>query len=154
MRNQTSGCKSNENEAERQMNILCGNPNNIFKIVKLFKKDGKNVEGGRYIRGSDGRLAFNENNRKKIWKDYMENIINEENKRDHLTKTDTVKGPIEKVTLIKIVHAIKGKKIGKAAGPSEVSTEMIAASGRVGIGEMVKLCQRVLDRGERRMWWC
>ena len=33
----------------------------------------------------------------------------------------------------------------KAAGPSEVSAEMISASGEVGGSVMVELCQRLLD---------
>ena len=40
---------------------------------------------------------------------------------------------------------IREMKVGKAAGPSEVSVEMIAASGEIGIGVMVELCQDVLD---------
>ena len=41
--------------------------------------------------------------------------------------------------------AIKVMKPGKAAGPSEVCAEMISASGEVGIGVMMELCQRELD---------
>ena len=38
-------------------------------------------------------------------------------------------------------------------GPSEVSTEMIAASGEVGIRVMMKLCQRLLDgKGMPEEW--
>ena len=37
-------------------------------------------------------------------------------------------------------------KLGKAAGPSEVNTEMIVESGKIVVAVMVKLCQRVLDR--------
>ena len=37
-----------------------------------------------------------------------------------------------------VVKAIREVKVGKAAGPSEVSAEMIAASGEIGIGVMVE----------------
>ena len=44
-------------------------------------------------------------------------------------------------------------KAGKAVGPSEVSTEMIAASGEVGIRVMMELCQRLLDgKGMPEEW--
>ena len=36
-------------------------------------------------------------------------------------------------------------KAGKAVGPSEVSVEMIAADGEIGIDVMVELCQSALD---------
>ena len=36
--------------------------------------------------------------------------------------------------------------IGKSHGPSEVSLELIVASGGVGIQAMAEICQKVLDR--------
>ena len=56
-----------------------------------------------------------------------------------------MEGPIERVTREEIVKAIREMKSRKAAGPSEVSVEMINASGEVGISVMIELCQRVLD---------
>ena len=44
-----------------------------------MKKEGKDVEGGRCLRGGDGRLGFIEEDRAKIWKEHMEKIMNEEN---------------------------------------------------------------------------
>ena len=42
--------------AKRELGELSKHPNRVFKLVKSMKKDGKDVEGGRCIRGSDGRL--------------------------------------------------------------------------------------------------
>ena len=36
-------------------------------------------------------------------------------------------------------------KSGKATGPSELSVEMIVASGEIGTKAMMELCQHVLD---------
>ena len=46
-----------------------------------MKKDGKNIEGGECMKGKDGRLDFSEKDRKRIWKNHMEEIINKKNKR-------------------------------------------------------------------------
>ena len=43
-------------------------------------------------------------------------------------------------------QALNKMKTGKAHGPSEVSLELIAASGGVGIQVMAEICQKVLDR--------
>jgi len=43
------------------------------------------------------------------------------------------------------VKAIRATKLGKAAEPSEVSTEMIIASGEIGVDVMMELCLNVLD---------
>ena len=53
-------------------------PNNIFTLVKFMKKDEKNI-GGRCMREKDGRFDFNEKDRKRIWKNHMEEIMNREN---------------------------------------------------------------------------
>ena len=52
--------------AERELRELSEHPNKLFKLVKSMKKDGKDVEGGRCIRGSDGRLNFSEKDRRKV----------------------------------------------------------------------------------------
>ena len=97
------------------------------------------------MRGSDGRLSFSEKDRGKVWKEHMERIMNEENEWDQNVEADLVEGPVERVSQEEVVRAIREMEAGKAAGPSEVSVEMIAASGEIGIGVMVELCQGVLD---------
>ena len=75
----------------------------------------------------------------------MEKIMNEENEWDHMVETDIVEGPVEKVACNEIVEAMQKMRSRKATGPSEVSVEMIVASGEIGIKVMMELCQRVLD---------
>ena len=68
-------------------------------------------------------------------------------------EADLVEGPVERVSQEEVVKGMGEMKVGKAAGPSEVSVEMIAASGEIGIGVMVELCQGVLDgRGMPDEW--
>ena len=83
----------------------------------------------------------------------MEKIMNEENKWDCMVETDLVEGPMEKVARNEIVEAIQSMKLGKATGTSEVSVEMIVASGEIGVKVMMELCQHVLDgRGIPDEW--
>ena len=42
------------------------------------------------MRRSEGKLCFSEKERRKVWKDYMERIMNEENDWDHSVKRDAV----------------------------------------------------------------
>ena len=64
-----------------------------------------------------------------------------------------VEGPVERVSREEVVQAMRGMKTGKASGPSEVSVEMIIASGEMGIKVIMVLCQRVLDgRGMPEEW--
>ena len=125
----------------------------MFKLVKSMKKDGKDVEGGRYMRGSNSRLSFSEKDRGKVWKEHMERIMNEENEWNQNVEADLVEWPVERVSREEVVKAMGEMKAGKPAGPLEVSVEMIAVSGEIGIGVMVELCQGVLDgRGMPDEW--
>ena len=137
--------KAMRKEAEQELCKLSENPNEVFKFVKSMKKDGRDVEGGRCMRGSDGRLSFSEKDRGRVWKEHMERIMNEENEWDQRTEAAMLEGPVEKVSREEVVRAMREMKTGKAVGPSEVSVEMITASGEIGIAVMIELCQGVLD---------
>ena len=132
-------------EANQELNNLYPNSNSVFYFLGRMKKEEKDVEGGRCLRGGDGQLGFIEEDRAKIWKEHMEKIISEENEWDLMVETDLVEGPVEKVARNEIVEAIQSMKSGKATGPSEVSVEMIVASGEIGVKVMMELCQGVLD---------
>ena len=82
-------------EAEKELTKLNEKPNNIFTLVKFMKKDGKDIEGDRCVRGKDGRLGFSEKDRKRIWKNHMKEIMNKENDWDHVTAASMVEGPIK-----------------------------------------------------------
>ena len=60
-------------------------------------------------------------------------------------RRDAVQGPIVCVCMEKVPQALNEMKTRKVFGSSEVSLELIAASGGVGIQVMVEICQRVLD---------
>ena len=132
-------------EANQELNNLYQNSNSVFYFLRRMKKEEKDMEGGRCLRGGDGRLGFIEEDRAKIWKEHLEKIMNEENEWDRMVETDLVEGPVEKVVGDEIVEAMQSMKSGKATGTSEVSVEMIVASGEIGVKVMMELCQNVLD---------
>ena len=118
-------------EAKQELNNLYQNSNSVYYFLRRMKKEGKDVEGGRCLRGGDGRLGFIEEDRAKIWKEHMEKIMNEENEWDCMVETGLVEGPVEKVVRDEIVEAMQSMKSGKVTGTSEVpvSVEMIVTSG-------------------------
>ena len=101
--------------------------------------DKKDVEGGRCLRGRDGRLGFTEKDMEKIWKEHMEKIKNKDNEWDRMEEIDVVERPVEKVARNEIVEAMQRMKSGNATGTSEVSVEMIVASGEIGAKVMMEL---------------
>ena len=64
-------------------------PNRMCRLVRGLETNSKEVDGGRCIRGNDGKLCFSEMERGKVWKDYMEKIMNEVNDWDHNVEGDS-----------------------------------------------------------------
>ena len=58
------------------------------------------------MRGSDGKLCFSEKERGKVWQDYMERIINEQNDWDHNVDGDAVEGPLVCVSREEMVQVL------------------------------------------------
>ena len=73
---------------------LLNYPYGMFMLVRGQKTDSKDAEGGRCMRGSDGKLCFSMMGRDKVWKDYMERITNEENDWDRNVEGDVVDDPV------------------------------------------------------------
>ena len=65
--------------------------------------------------------------------------------RNRNVEGDAVEGPEVWVSREKMLLTLNEMKTGKAPGPSEVSLQLIAASGGVGIQVMSEICQKVLD---------
>ena len=104
-------------EAVKELTKLNKKPNNIFTLVKFMKKDEKDIEEGRCMREKDGRLDFSEKDRKRIWKNHMEEIMKKENGWDHAKAASMVEGPVKNVIREKITIAIKVIKLGKELDP-------------------------------------
>ena len=111
-------------------------------LVKGLKSDSKEVEGGRCVKGSDGKLGFSDIKRFQVWQDYMERI----NKWNHNVEGNVIEGSVACISREVVLQALNGMKTVKAPGPSEVSLELIAASWGVGIHVMAEICRKVLDR--------
>ena len=113
MRNQTKKviATAMKTEAEKEMEQLREKPNKIFKFVKLMKRDGKHVEGGKWIK-RDRRTAFSQD-RCKIWKEHMERIMNEENAWDHKVDAALIEGLEEKVSCEEVKKSKQEDETGK-----------------------------------------
>ena len=143
MRNQTKKviAKAIEAEVENEMEELREKPNKIFKFVKLMERDGKDVEGGKWIKGTEGRNGFSQEDRCKLWKEHKERIMKEENAWDHKVDAAMVEGLVQKVSCKQVREEIRNMKQGKTEGLSKITTKMIVADGRIAEKVMLQLCQ-------------
>ena len=65
------------------------------------------------MKDKDGRLVVSEKDRRKLWKEHMEKIMNVENEWDQMVEVDMVEG----VTDEEVMEAMNKMKLGKAAVP-------------------------------------
>ena len=78
----------------------------MFILVKQLKTGIREVVGGRCIRGSDVKQCFREKERGKVWKDYMEKIMNEDNDWEHNVEGYAVEDPVVCVNREEVLHAL------------------------------------------------
>ena len=118
-RNQTTKvvAKTMKLATEVEMKVLCDKPNEVFKLVKFMRKDGKDMNGGGCMKDKYGRLVVSEKDRAKLWKDHMEKIMNVENEWDQTAKADMVEGPVEEVTYEEVMEAMNKMKLEKQLAP-------------------------------------
>ena len=94
---------------------------------------------------SEGRLCVDTEDKKKVWKDYMEKLLNEENAWDGIIPDVINDGEVGEITPEEVKVALKQMKSGKACGISGVSTEMLVHSGEVGIEVLTDICNKILN---------
>ena len=100
------------------------------------------------LKDNTGKIVFDSNKIKGIWKDYMEKLLNEENVWDNETVCEKTEGPGCHITREEVAKALRKMKPGKAAGPSGVVSEMLKASDELGVEWMTDLCNVIVRDGK------
>ena len=122
----------------------------VFKVAKQIVQKNKDVVGTGCIKDKAGKLATEDADIKAVWKDYFDQLLNEEFDwcREGLEKTDEVCGPSERITVSEVREALGKSKSGKAAGPTGVLVEMLKATGDVGLQWLTDLCNAIVLEGK------
>ena len=64
-----------------------------------------------------------------------------------------MEGPLDGITMAEVSRALESLKDGKAAGPSEITTEMFKHAGNQGLCLLVDLLQKVMQMEESPTQW-
>ena len=119
------------------MEIICLFVCDLFVSTLFISTWNRDVVGTACIRNKEQKVLTKENEIKEVWKDYYENLLNEEFEWDHesLEIADHVIGPnvCDQISVVEVRSALASSKSGKAAGPSGVIVEMLEASGEAGL---------------------
>ena len=147
-----------ENEAVKEMEEIRNDRNVVFRRMRMMKKEANDLAGNNYIKDENGKIVFAEDGRKRVWKEHIEAIMNEENPWDGMVNVEVVEGPMEPFAMNEVGRALEIMKNGKASGPTGIVKEHLAASphgkqvilqigtGKVGSGNNVDV-QRSKNAG-------
>ena len=119
--------------------------NKLFKMARQYAKERKDVVGGQCIKDEQGKLCTDVEDRKIVWKKYMERLLNEENEWNGKVESTEVEGEVEIITAEEVRAALKDMKKGKASGISGVCTEFLLCSGEAGVEALVSICNGILQ---------
>ena len=80
---------------------------------------------------------------KKRWREYFDQLLNTENQRGILEQCDEVEGPEMTLERVEVEKALKRMKLGKAGGPTELTSDMLFALGDEGVDWLTELLNKV-----------
>jgi hypothetical protein len=96
----------------------------VFKIARQMARERMDVVKVTCVKDRQGRLILNEEGRKRVWKEYMEKLLNEEKQWDGGVDGEIKEGPECEINKEEVSRAMRRLGRGKAAGQSGVVIEI------------------------------
>ena len=107
----------------------CRDGYQLFRIAKQRVGEKKDVVGFSCVDDESGAVKVSVDDRKKIWKEHMEKLMNVENECSDSIDASKVEGAVRRIEIEEVRCAMNRMKIGKAIGPSGVAVELFKAGG-------------------------
>ncbi|KAK3544873.1 hypothetical protein QTP86_027547 [Hemibagrus guttatus] len=118
----------------------------LYRLAKQRDRDGKYVQQVRIIKDRDGRVLTSEESVQRRWKEYFEELMNEENEREKRVEgVNSVEQKVDKIRKDEVRKALKRMKSGKAVGPDYIPVEVWECLGEAAVEFLTSLFNRVLE---------
>ena len=101
----------------------------LFRIAKQGIGERKDVVGVSCLKDESGEVKVRRDDRKNIWKEHMEKLMNVENEWSDSIDASKVEGAVRRIEVEEVWCAMNRMKIGKANGPSGVAIELFKVGG-------------------------
>ncbi|KAK3528246.1 hypothetical protein QTP86_027959, partial [Hemibagrus guttatus] len=86
----------------------------LYRLARQRDRDGKDVQQVRVIKDRDGRVLTSEESVQRRWKEYFEELMNEENEREKRVEgVNSVEQKVDKIRKDEVRKALKRMKSGK-----------------------------------------
>ncbi|KAK3520148.1 hypothetical protein QTP70_016255 [Hemibagrus guttatus] len=118
----------------------------LYRLARQRDRDGKDVQQVRVIKDRDGRVLTSEESVQRRWKEYFEELMNEENEREKRVEgVNSVEQKVDKIRKDEVKKALKRMKSGKAVGPDDIPVEVWKCLGEAAVEFLASLFNRVLE---------
>ncbi|KAK3550918.1 hypothetical protein QTP70_008728 [Hemibagrus guttatus] len=118
----------------------------LYRLARQRDRDGKDVQQVRVIKDRDGRVLTSEESVQRRWKEYFEELMNEENEREKRVEgVNSVEQKVDKIRKDEVRKALKRMKSGKAVGPDDIPVEVWKCLGEAAVEFLASLSNRVLE---------
>ncbi|KAK3537150.1 hypothetical protein QTP70_002600 [Hemibagrus guttatus] len=118
----------------------------LYRLARQRDRDGKDVQQVRVIKDRDGRVLTSEESVQRRWKEYFEELMNEENEREkRVERVNSVEQKVDKIRKDEVRKALKRMKSGKAVGPDDIPVEVWKCLGEAAVEFLANLFNRVLE---------
>ena len=115
-------------KAEKELDDMKSDRNFILKKLRIVKIDPCDTRGSNCLENKSGEIVTGIGGRKRVWKEHMEAIMNEETQWDGVVDTDKVEGPMERFVKENVSEAVGRARNGNAGGSSGIVKEHFTAS--------------------------
>ncbi|KAK3535166.1 hypothetical protein QTP70_004821 [Hemibagrus guttatus] len=126
----------------------------LYRLTRQRDRDGKDVQQVRVIKDRDGRVLTSEESVQRRWKEYFEELMNEENEREKRVEgVNSVEQEVDKIRKDEVRKALKRMKSGKAVGPDDIPVEVWKCLGEAAVEFLASLFNRVLESEKMPEEW-
>ncbi|KAK3513802.1 hypothetical protein QTP70_028880 [Hemibagrus guttatus] len=126
----------------------------LYRLGRQRDRDGKDVQQVRVIKDSDGRVLRSEESVQRRWKEYFEELMNEENEREKRVEgVNSVEQKVDKIRKDEVRKALKRMKSGKAVGPDDIPVVVWKYLGEAAVEFLTSLFNRVLESEKMPEEW-
>uniref|UniRef100_A0A3B3BTI6 ribonuclease H n=1 Tax=Oryzias melastigma TaxID=30732 RepID=A0A3B3BTI6_ORYME len=121
----------------------------LYRLARQRDRDGKDMQQVRVIKDRNGNVVTGVSGVMERWKEYFEELMNEENEREQRVEEVTVvEQEVRKISKGEVRGALKRMKSGKALGPDDIPVEVWKCLGEMAVEFLTGLFNRILG-GEK-----
>ena len=125
----------------------------IHRIAKARNRATKDLTHIKQIKDTNGTVLTREDDIKSRWKEYFENLLNEENPRSVRGDGVPVERQVPRISRREVRRALGRMKKGKAVGPDGIPVEVWRCLGEEGIDILWDLFNKIYQQEKIPEGW-